>query len=75
MLVLQNAPTSGLNPAVSQGFQSPAKPTTPKHIAETIFSELRNQGLKDRDIVSVSSELLSRLTADIQTRQEALPSK
>jgi hypothetical protein len=43
---------------------------TAKSIAENIFSELKNKGLKDKDIVSVSSELLSRLTADIQTRRE-----
>lgn len=40
----------------------------PKTLADNIFDELRNSGLRDKDIVAVSSELLGRLTNDIQER-------
>jgi len=48
---------------------------TTKAIAENIFRDLRNCGLRDKDIVAVSSELLNRLTLDIQARSSdaALP--
>ena len=39
-----------------------------KVIAETIFRDLKTSGLRDKDIVAVSSELLNRLTLDIQAR-------
>ncbi|MCA2961450.1 MAG: hypothetical protein IOD12_14460 [Silvanigrellales bacterium] len=39
-----------------------------KVIAETIFRDLRSHGLRDKDIVAISSELLNRLTLDIQAR-------
>jgi hypothetical protein len=51
-------------------FVATASVATNKQRAEFIFTELRSQGLKDRDIVSISSELLSRLTSEIQTRSQ-----
>jgi hypothetical protein len=39
-----------------------------KMIAENIFRDLRSYGLRDKDIVAVSSELLGKLTTDIQER-------
>lgn len=44
--------------------------TIPNHreIAESIFRDLRAWGLRDKDIVAVSSELLNRLTSDIRAR-------
>lgn len=39
-----------------------------KMIAENIFRDLRSYGLRDKDIVAVSSELLGKLTSDIQER-------
>lgn len=39
-----------------------------KVIADTIFRDLRSHGLRDKDIVAISSELLNRLTLDIQAR-------
>jgi hypothetical protein len=44
---------------------------TTKVLAETIFRDLRSCGLRDKDIVAVSSELLNRLTLDIQARGAA----
>jgi hypothetical protein len=41
---------------------------TMKVIAETIFEDLKTSGLRDKDIVAVSSEILNRLTLDIQAR-------
>lgn len=41
---------------------------TTKALAETIFRDLRSYGLRDKDIVALSSELLNRLTLDIQAR-------
>ena len=40
-----------------------------KMIAENIFRDLKSYGLEDKDIVAVSSELLSKLTLDIRSRQ------
>ena len=40
-----------------------------KMIAENIFRDLKSYGLQDKDIVAVSSELLSKLTSDIRARQ------
>lgn len=40
----------------------------PKLIAENIFRDLKSYGLQDKDIVAVSSELLSRLSTDIRVR-------
>jgi hypothetical protein len=40
----------------------------PKMIAENIFRDLKSYGLDDKDIVAVSSELLSRLSSDIRVR-------
>lgn len=44
--------------------------TVPSHtdIAASIFRDLRSWGLRDKDIVAVSSELLNHLTADIRER-------
>ena len=40
----------------------------PKSIADDIFNNLKSNGLADKDIVAVSSEILSRLTEDIKRR-------
>lgn len=48
-----------------------ASQSLPKVIADNIFEELRSSGLRDKDIVAVSSELLGRLTNDIQERAAA----
>ena len=55
-----------------QPNQAAGAPSSSKAIAESIFKELRSFGLKDKDIVVVSSELLSRLTLDIQARTHSL---
>ena len=39
-------------------------------LAEHIFNDLRSQGLKDKDIVKISSELLSQLSKDILMRNK-----
>lgn len=42
--------------------------STPKSIAEGIFEELRANGLRDKDIIAVSSQILSLLTEEIKVR-------
>lgn len=41
---------------------------TTKILAENIFKDLKSYGLRDKDIVAVSSEILNRLTNDIRAR-------
>ena len=55
------SPTATLSPALTgQSLY--------KTLAENIFLDLKASGLRDKEIVAVSSELLSRLTADIVAR-------
>ena len=42
-----------------------------KALAENIFKDLRSHGLRDKDIVAVSSELLNRLTLEIRSRADS----
>lgn len=46
----------------------PSSANLSKAIADNIFQELKQSGLKDKDIVAVSSELLGMLTSEIQER-------
>lgn len=60
--------------AALRHFSIGMEPTTqdngdmPKLIAENIFRDLKSYGLQDKDIVAVSSELLSHLSTDIRVR-------
>ncbi|MFZ9519470.1 MAG: hypothetical protein ACO3A4_03240 [Silvanigrellaceae bacterium] len=56
---------AALNPQASQ-------PINNKSLAESIFRDLRRHGLKDKDIVSLSSELIAQLTNDIKLRAEKI---
>ncbi|NBW81935.1 hypothetical protein EBR21_09290 [bacterium] len=49
-----------------------AQPINNKTLAENLFRDLRRQGLKDKDIVSLSSELIAQLTNDIKLRAEKI---
>lgn len=44
-----------------------------KLLAENIFRDLRAYGLRDKDIVAVSSEILNRLTLEIRSRNRTTP--
>jgi len=46
------------------------KPANPKSLAEDLFHSLRQQGLVDKDIVAISSQLICCLTVDIRKRKE-----
>lgn len=56
-----------INSLKQSGAQSSSVNMT-KVIAENIFRDLRSHGLRDKDIVAVSSEILNRLTLDIRSR-------
>lgn len=43
-----------------------------KTIADNIFDNLKSSGLRDKDIVAISTELLGRLTSDLQERQKII---
>ena len=43
---------------------------TPQLIAENIFNELKSSGLSYKDILTVSSEILGKLTLDLKDRSE-----
>jgi len=58
-----------LNAIRQQAAQS-TQPLNNKVLAENLFRDLRLQGLKDKDIVSLSSELIAQLTNDIKVRAE-----
>ena len=40
-----------------------------RHVANSVFEDLKASGLKDKDILAVSSEILSMLATDIQARK------
>jgi hypothetical protein len=54
--------------SLAQSNSQGGSPAVTKTIAENIFRDLKSVGLRDKDIVAVSSELLNRLTLDIQAR-------
>ncbi|MEN9826317.1 MAG: hypothetical protein RI953_2062 [Pseudomonadota bacterium] len=56
---------AGINPQTTQ-------PINNKTLAENLFRDLRRHGLKDKDIVSLSSELIAQLTNDIKLRAEKI---
>ncbi len=43
-------------------------PLSLRLLAEDIFQDLKAKGLSDKDILSVSSEILGKLTSDIKKR-------
>lgn len=57
--------------SLRESAAEPSAASLPKAIADNIFDELKLSGLKDKDIVAVSSELLGRLTDEIQERARA----
>jgi len=65
MVTLGNT-LAAMNQAAAQNEQ----PINNKLLAESLFRDLRSQGLKDKDIVSLSSELIAQLTNDIRHRAE-----
>ncbi|MBM3382571.1 MAG: hypothetical protein FJY29_09050 [Betaproteobacteria bacterium] len=60
--------TNTLNAIRQQG----AQPLNNKVLADCLFRDLRQHGLKDKDIVSLSSELIAQLTNDIKDRAEKI---
>ena len=58
-----------LNAIRHQASQS-NQPVNNKVLADCLFRDLKQQGLKDKDIVSLSSELIAQLTNDIKVRAE-----
>ncbi|MEY4065549.1 MAG: hypothetical protein RIR26_1757 [Pseudomonadota bacterium] len=58
-----------LNAIRQQALQS-TQPLNNKVLADCLFKDLRQQGLKDKDIVNLSSELIAQLTNDIKLRAE-----
>jgi hypothetical protein len=65
--------TNTLNAIRQQATQS-TQPINNKVLAENLFRDLRLQGLKDKDIVNLSSELIAQLTNDIKVRAEKIHS-
>jgi aconitase A len=65
--------TNTLNAIRQQATQS-TQPINNKVLAENLFRDLRLQGLKDKDIVNLSSELIAQLTNDIKLRAEKIHS-
>jgi aconitase A len=63
--------TNTLNAIRQQANQS-TQPLNNKVLAENLFRDLRLQGLKDKDIVNLSSELIAQLTNDIKVRAEKI---
>lgn len=57
--------------SVKQSGAEAVAANLPSVIADNIFKELRSSGLRDKDIVAVSSELIGRLRDDLEARQEA----
>ncbi len=62
-----------LNAIRQQAAQS-TQPINNKILAENLFRDLKQQGLKDKDIVNLSSELIAQLTNDIKVRAEKIHS-
>jgi len=62
-----------LNAIRQQAAQS-TQPINNKVLAENLFRDLKLQGLKDKDIVNLSSELIAQLTNDIKVRAEKIHS-
>jgi outer membrane murein-binding lipoprotein Lpp len=58
--------------AIRQQANQSTQPINNKVLADCLFRDLRLQGLKDKDIVSLSSELIAQLTNDIKVRAEKL---
>ncbi|NBO39183.1 hypothetical protein EBU99_11435 [bacterium] len=56
--------------AIRQQASQNAQPLNNKVLADCLFRDLKQQGLKDKDIVSLSSELIAQLTNDIKVRAE-----
>lgn len=54
--------------SLKQSSTQASSANTNKVLAETIFKDLRSYGLRDKDIVAISSELLNRLTLEIRSR-------
>ena len=46
-------------------------PRTIRILAKTIYRELRCNGMRDRDVMSWAGELLSLVTSDVRSQQEA----
>jgi hypothetical protein len=63
--------TNTLN-AIRQQSAQGAQPLNNKVLADCLFRDLRQHGLKDKDIVSLSSELIAQLTNDIKNRAEKI---
>jgi hypothetical protein len=60
-----------LNAIRQQALQG-TQPVNNKLLADCLFKDLRQQGLKDKDIVNLSSELIAQLTNDIKLRAEKI---
>ena len=58
--------------AIRQQANQSTQPINNKLLADCLFRDLRQQGLKDKDIVSLSSELIAQLTNDIKVRAEKI---
>lgn len=58
--------------AIRQQASQSTQPINNKVLAENLFRDLKLQGLKDKDIVSLSSELIAQLTNDIKVRAEKI---
>ena len=53
------------------GAASPRDPRTLPIVAKTIYRELRQSGLTEKEVMSVAGELLGLLAADVRARRLA----
>lgn len=60
--------------AIRQQAAQNSQPLNNKVLADCLFRDLKQHGLKDKDIVSLSSELIAQLTSDIKARAEKVHS-
>lgn len=56
--------------AIKQQASQSTQPLSNKVLADCLFRDLKLHGLKDKDIVNISSELIAQLTNDIKSRAE-----
>ena len=46
-------------------------PRTIRILAKTIYRELRGNGMREQDVMSLAGELLSLVTSDVKSQQDA----
>lgn len=52
----------------------PTQPRANQILAKTIYRELTQSGLSERDVVAIASELLSLVATDMKSRRDGAPS-